>query len=85
MDDFDAFELRQEQITQLENIEINLLNQSFQINSDDDQEVIQPLERRCRRVIMSGSEDEDDGILRAIADTIGKYLIKCCLLPIHSK
>ncbi|XP_052745804.1 piggyBac transposable element-derived protein 4-like [Bicyclus anynana] len=69
MDEFD-FELTQEDLTQLENIEINFLNHSFQIDTDDE-DVLQPTKRRCRRIVLSESEDSDSEIIRIIADNIG--------------
>lgn len=73
MDEFENFILTQDDILQLENIEINLLNQSFQVDSDDD--VVQPMKRRRRRIVLSESENSDDEISRVIAETIGEYLI----------
>lgn len=72
MDDFDDFELTQEELTQLESIEINLLNQSLQIDSDDDEYEVQRTNRRCRRIILSESDDSDTEVARIIADTVGK-------------
>ncbi|CAB3251164.1 unnamed protein product [Arctia plantaginis] len=70
MDEFEKFELTQEDILHLENIEINLLNHSFEVDTDAD---VQPTKRRCRRIILSESENSDDEISRVIADTVGCY------------
>ncbi|CAB3241696.1 unnamed protein product [Arctia plantaginis] len=65
MDEFEKFELTQEDILHLENIEINLLNHSFEVDTDAD---VQP----SRRIILSESENSDDEISRVIADTVGE-------------
>ncbi|KAJ0172121.1 hypothetical protein K1T71_012094 [Dendrolimus kikuchii] len=68
MDEFEDFDLTQEDIIQLVYIEIKLLNQTFQVDSDED---VQPMKRNCRRIVLSESENSDDEVSRVIADTIG--------------
>ncbi|CAB3252751.1 unnamed protein product [Arctia plantaginis] len=68
MDEFEKF---------LENIEINLLNHSFEVDTVAD---VQPTKRRCRRIILSESENSDDEISRVIADTVKALWINCCNL-----
>lgn len=60
MEDFDNFEVTQEDLEQIDNIEINLLNSSFHISSGDEEEaclVSQLNKRRRRRIIYSESDD----------------------------
>lgn len=60
MDDFDKFEITEDDLTQLDNIEISLLNNSFHISSDEEYVYsIVPSKRKFRRVIMSESENSD--------------------------
>lgn len=60
MEDLD-FDITAEHLMQLDNIEISLLNNSFIMPSSDDEcsDIIQPLRRKCRRIILSTSEDSD--------------------------
>lgn len=63
MCDFDdAFEITEEDLTQLQNIEISLLNSSFRISSDEEEEQIAPTRQTRRvRIIRSDSEDSNSG------------------------
>ncbi|KAJ0180827.1 hypothetical protein K1T71_002912 [Dendrolimus kikuchii] len=72
MDQFEDFDLTQEDIIQLEYIEINFLNQSFQVDSDED---VQPMKRKCRRIVLSESENSDDEVSRVIDHTIGSVFV----------
>lgn len=45
MDDFEDFEITQDILTEIENIEINLLDKTLNLSSDDDEEKIQPPDR----------------------------------------
>lgn len=65
--DFDDFEISQEDLSRIDNIEITLLNQSFQISSDEDDN-IQLLRPRRRRIILSDNESSETEINRAIQD-----------------
>ncbi|KAJ0179570.1 hypothetical protein K1T71_005282 [Dendrolimus kikuchii] len=42
--------------------------ESFQVDSDED---VQPLKRKCHRIVLSETENNDDEVSRVIADTIG--------------
>lgn len=64
---FDDFEISQEDLSRIDNIEFTLLNQSFQISSDEDDN-IQLLRPRRRRIILSDSESSETEINRAIQD-----------------
>ncbi|CAG5050751.1 unnamed protein product [Parnassius apollo] len=67
MDDFEDFEITQDILTQIENIEINLLDKTLSLNSDE--ENIQPLRSNKRRLrILSTSEGSDAEKGRAIQD-----------------
>ncbi|CAB3256029.1 unnamed protein product [Arctia plantaginis] len=63
--DFDDFEISQEDLSRIENIEITLLNQSFQISTDEDHN-IQLSRPKRRRIISSDSESSETEINRAI-------------------
>ncbi|XP_022837201.1 piggyBac transposable element-derived protein 4-like [Spodoptera litura] len=67
MDSFDDFDITQEDITQIENIEFDLLNRSLHLSSDEEDN-IQPTHSKRRRVIQSESEDSDSETNRAIQD-----------------
>ncbi|CAG5026321.1 unnamed protein product [Parnassius apollo] len=63
MDDFEDFEITQDILTQIENIEINLLDKILGVNSNE------PLLSRKRRLrILSTSEGSDAEIGRTIKD-----------------
>lgn len=69
MEDFgtDDFDITEEHLEQLENIEISLLNSSFIINSDSDySEEIQPPKRKRRRILESESEVSDSEHIQTI-------------------
>lgn len=61
MEEFENFEVTQEDLEQIDNIEINLLNSSFHISSEDEDDNILPLpsNKRRRRIIRSESEDSE--------------------------
>lgn len=62
MCDFDdAFEITEEDLTQLQNIEISLLNSSFHISSDEEERQIVPTRQNRRRIIRSDSEGSNSG------------------------
>ncbi|CAG5045499.1 unnamed protein product [Parnassius apollo] len=67
MDSFDDFDITQEDITQVENIEFDLLHRSLHLSSDEENN-IQPTHSKRRRVIPSDSEDSDAETNRAIQD-----------------
>ncbi|XP_046969102.1 piggyBac transposable element-derived protein 4-like [Vanessa cardui] len=58
MEDFEELELTQEDLAEIENVEINLLNNSFQFSSDD--EFNPSKKRRCRIILPSDSEEDND-------------------------
>lgn len=58
MDFFEEFEITQDDLSQIEELEINLLNNSFHISSDED-EIIHPVPRRRRRIMVIESEESE--------------------------
>lgn len=70
MDSFDDFYITEEDLTQIENIEFDLLNRSLHLSSDEE-ENIQPSHSKQRRIIPSDSEDSDAETYRAIQDLAG--------------
>lgn len=69
MDEFEDFEITQDILTEIENIEINLLDKTLNLSSDDDEEQIRPPRSSYRRLrIPSSSEGSDGEIGRAIQD-----------------
>lgn len=67
MDSFDEFYITQEDLTQIDNIEFDLLNRSLHLSSDEEND-IQPPRSNRRRIILSDSEDSDIETNRAIQD-----------------
>lgn len=67
MDSLDDFEITQEDLTQIENIEFDLLNRSLHLSSDEEDN-IQLSRCNRRRIIPSDSEDSDAETNRAIQD-----------------
>ncbi|CAG4960623.1 unnamed protein product [Colias eurytheme] len=57
--DFEDFELTQEDLTELENVEINFLNNSFQLSSDDEL-IVRPSRHKRRRCVILSDSDESD-------------------------
>lgn len=67
MNEFEDFEITEDILTQIENIEIDFLDKSLNLSSDDEEVKIQPPRSRHRRLrILSTSEDSDAEIDRAI-------------------
>lgn len=71
MDDLEDFVISQEDLAEIDNIEINLLNNSFQLSSDDEL-CAGPVHRRKRRRILLSESDESDSENRVVPDTSGK-------------
>lgn len=55
MDFFDEFAITQDDLSQIEKLEFNLLNNSFHISFDGD-EIIHPVPRKRRRIMVIESE-----------------------------
>lgn len=73
MDDFEDFQITNEHLTQIENIEISLLNSSFQLTSDFEEEddiLLPPLRKRRRRVL-SISDTSDTELETAVPSASG--------------
>ncbi|CAH2101077.1 unnamed protein product [Euphydryas editha] len=69
MSDFEDFEITQDILNEIDNIEINLLDKTLNLSSDDDEDKIQPLRSSYRRLrIASSSEGSDAEIGHAIQD-----------------
>lgn len=56
MNDFVDFEISQQDLEEIDNIEVNLLNDSFQIHSEDDDPIVS---KRRRRVMVFDSEESE--------------------------
>lgn len=63
--DCDDFEISQEDLSQIDNIEVTLLNPNFQLSFDGDDN-IQHSRPRLRRIILSDCESSETEINRAI-------------------
>ncbi|CAH2101095.1 unnamed protein product [Euphydryas editha] len=69
MSDFEDFEITQDILNEIDNIEINLLDKTLNLSSDDDEDKIQPLRSSYTRLrIASSSEGSDAEIGHAIQD-----------------
>ncbi|CAG4981679.1 unnamed protein product [Colias eurytheme] len=70
MDDFEDFEITNDDLTQIENIEISLLNSSFQLSSESEEEYdLQPPLRKRRRRVLSISDTSDIELENAVPST----------------
>ncbi|KAF9424609.1 hypothetical protein HW555_000420, partial [Spodoptera exigua] len=58
MDMFEDFDISQDDLSQLDQIEINLLNNSFHISSDEEDN-IHPVSRNRRRIMVIDSEESE--------------------------
>lgn len=63
MDEFEDFEINLEDLLQIEELEINLLNNSFHVSSEEEDLNIQPVTRKRRRIMVIDSEESDAGVV----------------------
>lgn len=81
MDDFEDFEITNDDLTQIENIEIRLLNSSFQLSSESEEEChLQPPLRKRRQRVLSISDTSDiepDNVVPSISGHTAALPVSC--------
>lgn len=71
-DDFADYEISQEDLSQIDHLEFNLLNSSFHVSSEEENlDYIQPIRNKRRRVMVyySNSEESDSDDRRFVPDS----------------